>query len=248
MFPALLDIGNTHTRILRLDAAGRTVESRAVRTAELGPEALPPDTPVAACSVVPAAAARLAGCDIRFLTPGNVPATLLDLSKGDYTTLGADRLANVLAALERANGGAVAVLDFGTAITLELAGADRVFRGGAILPGRKLQRRALYQGTAQLPEPPIPGVVRREPGRSTIEAIEFGVDRGLIGAVRELVGAARRELGEGVRIFACGGDAGVFLADLPELEYGGEEFTLRGVLRWYRGFCAARGQTANGGA
>ena len=43
-------------------------------------------------------------------------------------------------------------LDFGTALTCNLIGADGAFLGGAIVPGLGLAARALGVGCAQLPE------------------------------------------------------------------------------------------------
>ena len=55
----------------------------------------------------------------------------------------------------------------------------------------------------------------------------FGIDRGAVGTVRELVDAARKNGAR--RIVFCGGDGAYFQAAFPGTEAGGEDFTLRGV-------------------
>ncbi len=66
-------------------------------------------------------------------------------------TLGRDRLAAAVGAAERFPGRNVLVVDFGTALTLDLVTADGTFRGGFISPGVRLRFRSLHDYTAKLP-------------------------------------------------------------------------------------------------
>ncbi len=225
----LLDIGNTHTRMLV--AGGEPPNDvRVFPTNSLTVQDIPAGLPAVACCVVPEAEARLAGSGVHFLRPSGVPLSLLDLRAVDASTLGADRLANAIEAT--AHGGAAAVFDFGTAITLEVVERG-IFRGGAIFPGRRLQRTALHKGTALLPEPPLKEIASTHPGTDTASSIAWGVDRGAVGAVRELTDCLQREFGEDICLLATGGDAPFFLREIQELKDGGWGFTLRGLLRWY---------------
>src|SRR4051794_13568482 len=86
--------------------------------------------------------------------------------------LGADRLANAVAAFDRL-GGPCAVADFGTAITFDVVSEAGEYLGGVIGPGVEISMEALAQRTAKLPpielgEPPSAagGVI----GRSTHES------------------------------------------------------------------------------
>lgn len=65
-----------------------------------------------------------------------------------YPTLGIDRAINLLGASSRV-GWPVLVIDAGTALTFT-AGAQAGFYGGAILPGLRLQGRALVRNAADL--------------------------------------------------------------------------------------------------
>ncbi|HWT53987.1 MAG TPA: type III pantothenate kinase [Rhodocyclaceae bacterium] len=64
--------------------------------------------------------------------------------------LGADRWASLIAA-RAMHSGACLVVNAGTATTIDLLGADGRFRGGVILPGLNLMRKALAHNTADLP-------------------------------------------------------------------------------------------------
>ena len=66
-------------------------------------------------------------------------------------TLGLDRLAAAVGATELCPHRNVLMVDFGTALTLDLVTADGVFRGGCISPGLRMRLQALHDGTAALP-------------------------------------------------------------------------------------------------
>ncbi len=228
----LLNIGNSHTQMAEY-SNGRMGPVRQIATAELSPEMLPEDHPIAAASVVPQIRERLRNRSIFFLENRHAAAAGLRLDCVDASTLGADRLANAIELVQQRQLPAVTI-DFGTAITLELVDENACFRGGAIAPGRMLMRRALHAGTAQLPELPIAAEIPRTVGIDTASSMRFGIDRGAIGMVREWL----RTLNDGralpCRVIAVGGDAPFFCAEVPELIPGGEDFTLRGVLAAYR--------------
>ena len=66
-------------------------------------------------------------------------------------TLGRDRLAAAVGATVLYPGRNVLIVDFGTAVTIDLVTADNTFRGGCISPGMKTRFRALHDYTACLP-------------------------------------------------------------------------------------------------
>ena len=221
----LLDIGNTHTRIAESEGAAIRI-LRTLPTAELTAADLPEGERVAAASVVPRAAERLKPRDVMFVTAANCGG-VVDFSAVDATSLGADRAANAIAAAEFYELPAL-VIDCGSAITCELVDERRRFLGGAIAPGRKLQRLALHAGTAQLPEIALATTPPTGTGRTTAEAISLGVDAGTVGMVRELA----RIMGNAAKIrtvILAGGDAKFFAAAFPEWTVAPEDFTLQGV-------------------
>lgn len=126
----------------------------------------------------------------------------------DPVTAGVDRVAAALAAARLAGGAALCV-NAGTAITIDWVDARPAFRGGAIVPGRVLQAKALRLHTDLLPEiapwgEPAPLAL---PGRTTEEAIRHGLDAGIAGMVDRLVAALRKAAGGTPPLFVAGGDA-----------------------------------------
>jgi len=127
-------------------------------------------------------------------------------------TIGADRLADAAAAVDR-YGAPVVVCDFGTAFTAAAVTADRVWRGGVIAPGFPLMRDYLYERTAKLPRMKLGGRCPKI-GRSTEEAMRFGALVGYRGMVREIVTTLARNFGTEFRLVATGGFAKWVLRDI----------------------------------
>jgi len=127
-------------------------------------------------------------------------------------TIGADRLADAAAALDR-YGAPVVVCDFGTAFTAAAITADRVWRGGVIAPGFPLMRDYLFERTAKLPRMQLGGRCPKI-GRSTEEAMRFGAIVGYRGMVREIVTTLSRNFKTDFRYIATGGFAKWVLRDI----------------------------------
>jgi type III pantothenate kinase len=231
----LLNIGNTHTQIGRL-SGGQVTLVRRVETAGIVDGELPAELgalrgPCLAACVVPAAVAVLRAAaatrDVVYLDAAM--AAEVDFARVDATTLGADRVANAVAALS-AYGGPVIVLDCGTCVTTEVVDGQKCFCGGAILPGRSMLRRALHEHTGQLPLVELAQECPAALGACTREAILAGVDLGILGAVERLLADSRQRLAaESCPVVAVGGDAAFFRRHLGLLTPGDELFTLRGL-------------------
>jgi type III pantothenate kinase len=121
--------------------------------------------------------------------------------------LGSDRLANVAGAYELYKG-PVAVVDFGTATTISVAGKDANYIGGAIMPGLRLMNESLAKGTSKL------AVVSLTPPRSalginTTEGIQSGLFYGAAGAAERLLLEMEKEAGFRLKIVLTGGYGGM---------------------------------------
>ena len=220
----LLDIGNSFTRIALWDG-GDFCDLRRLPTCQL--DKLPPvDFPQVAACVYPPAKEVLSKSDIVFISALN-HRSKVDFSLVDCRTVGADRVANAIAAAEFYRLPA-AVIDCGTAVTLEVIDGHCRFVGGAIAPGRKLLRQALHNGTAQLPEIPLSEKMPSAIGRNTVDAISFGVDTGIVGSVRQWLELLRRTYPE-LTVILTGGDAGFLAPEFPEAVLADEFFTLHGI-------------------
>ncbi len=228
----LLDIGNTNTRCALWDN-GVFIRAFDKNTKELSPEDIPQGLPVAAATVVPSIKDRLKRHDIYYISCDSVSG--IDLSLVAAEKLGPDRLANLVALKALAELPA-AVIDIGTALTVEALDENAVFVGGIIAPGRELQRKALSSYTAALPYISVSTLrTYKTFGRDTDDSIIIGTDYGIIGAVKEFMALTRREMKtDKVKFFVAGGDAEILTRNIPELKTVPKDFTLLGVLEIWR--------------
>jgi type III pantothenate kinase len=139
--------------------------------------------------------------------------------------VGIDRLATGVAAnaIRRENTPAI-VIDFGTAITVDLVSADGAFEGGAILPGVSTAADALHAKTDALPavRPQLEGKSPPAVGTNTTAAIQSGLYWGAVGAVRELIARQRDGLVTPPQVFVTGSTS----PDMARL-LGSPEYTVR---------------------
>ena len=128
--------------------------------------------------------------------------------------VGADRLANAVAAYDRV-GDSCVVVDFGTAITYDVISSAGEYLGGIITPGAEISIDALYDRAAKLPK-----VELAEPrgliGKSTVDAIRSGIVFGFAAQVDGIVRRLRAELGVGTTVIATGGLAPVLVPFVRE--------------------------------
>lgn len=118
--------------------------------------------------------------------------------------VGADRIANVVAAVNKYSDKSVIVIDFGTATTFDILNSKKEFCGGIIIPGVRTQLKSLYSSTSKLPEIEI-GESPCALGTTTQDAILAGVIRGTACAVDGLIEHCEEELAEKAMIIATGG-------------------------------------------
>jgi type III pantothenate kinase len=152
------------------------------------PEAI---TKIGICSVVPQLDYSLRAACVKyfsiepFLLQAGVK-TGLNIKYRNPLEVGADRIANAIAATHSYPNQNIIIIDFGTATTFCVITAQKAYLGGAILPGVRLSVDALSKNTAKLPAVEI---IKTENvvGRSTTESIQSGVYYGVLGACRELI-------------------------------------------------------------
>lgn len=139
--------------------------------------------------------------------PVFVDATLKTGLKFKYFNpleLGSDRIVDAVGA-HHIYGGAIIVVDFGSATTFNAVTADGVFLGGAICAGVKTASESLVNTAAKLPRfelvPPRDAIAR-----STIEGMQSGTIFGYAGQVDYLVRKFREHpLMTDAKVIATGG-------------------------------------------
>lgn len=118
--------------------------------------------------------------------------------------VGQDRLINAYAGLKIYGRGLILV-DFGTALTLDIVSKKGEYLGGLIFPGLDLSLKALHKGTALLP---IIKVSRPKSlvGKDTRNSINNGVIFGLVGATDTIISRLQKQF-RGYKVIATGGNA-----------------------------------------
>ena len=225
-----IDVGNSHiyggvfsgeeirlrfrqtSKVSTSDELGIFLKS-VLRENQCSPEAI---KQIAICSVVPQIDYSLRAACLKYFSvePFMLQAgvkTGLNIKYRNPVEVGADRIANAIAATHLFSNKNIIVIDFGTATTFCVINAQKVYFGGAILPGVRLSVDALTTKTAKLPAVEI---IKTDQvvGRSTIESIQAGVFYGALGACRELISRIKEEsfAGQEVLVLATGGFASLF--------------------------------------
>jgi type III pantothenate kinase len=153
----------------------------------------------------------------------------LQVHLDDPGRVGIDRLLNALAANGRRRPGSrAAIIDAGTAVTVDYVDETGAFRGGAILPGLRLMSQALHAYTALLPlvevRAPAPPV-----GDSTPAAIRAGVFWSVLGGIEALLRQVRGLAVTDLEVFFTGGDGGILAGQLSAAVQVWPEMTLEGI-------------------
>ena len=254
-----VDVGNTNVTLALFDgerlAADWRVTSHRERTAdelavelrqlfELRGFELGIVDGVVISSVVPninpalvEASRRYLNCEPVMVGPG--VKTSVRIRYDNPKDVGADRIANALAAYTK-YGGPVIVIDFGTAVTYDAISADGDYLGGAIAPGVDISRNALVSHTAMLRrvEAVAPDSVI---GRNTVASIQSGLMWGFVAQVEGMVERMIGELGGKARVVATGGQAALVAELTHVIEATDPLLTLEGLRLIYA-------QNSDGGA
>jgi len=141
--------------------------------------------------------------------------------------VGADLVANAVAALDRFHGNCI-VVDFGTALSFTAVAAPGELRGVAIAPGLTSAVQSLARNTAQLPTVPLapPPVAI---GRNSMHSIQAGIVFGYVGLVAEIIRRMRAELGGKADVAVTGGQSQIMAPLLGEKVLHEQWLTLEGL-------------------
>ncbi len=165
------------------------------------------------------------GCEPMVVGPGI--RTGLSIKMENPREVGADRIVNAVAAMEK-YGGPVIVIDFSTATTFDVISGRGEYLGGVIAPGLSISVEALVQRTAQLPRIEMVKP-RRVIGKNTVASMQSGVMYGAVGQVNEIVRRLKEELGGDAYVVATGSLAEVISQETREINEVNPLLTLEGL-------------------
>ena len=141
--------------------------------------------------------------------------------------VGMDRLANAVGG-KAALGAPVVIVDFGTAITLDLVDREGAYAGGIILPGREMGADALFKRTSKLPRISLlrpPKVL----GKTTDTSMQSGLFYGAIGSVETLIERLWEEIGYKTKVVVTGGGGQELVREMKHVDLFDPHLTLRGL-------------------
>lgn len=154
--------------------------------------------------------------------------TGIKINRTDPREVGADRIVDAVAAYEL-YGGPCIVIDFGTATTYDLISEQGTFEAGVTSPGIQISAKALWDGTAKLPEIEI-----RKPesilGKDTISSMQAGIVYGYIGQTEYIVNRMKEESGiKNIKVIATGGLGRVIYENTDCIDVYDNQLTLQGM-------------------
>lgn len=154
-------------------------------------------------------------------------APWVSLSYDNPEEIGADRIADTVAALDT-YGAPVVVVDLGTATNIEVIDREGSFVGGIIAPGLVTSTNALFAAAARIPRFDIVEP-RSVLGKTTRDAVRSGLLYGEVDRIDGLVHRIWDELGYRTRVIGTGGLVST-IADLSTtIETADPNLTLRGL-------------------
>ncbi|AXC15337.1 Pantothenate kinase type III, CoaX-like [Acidisarcina polymorpha] len=256
-----LDVGNTNTVLalynLELDRPGDLVANWRVTTQKtqtadefgvlilsllslhkIDPAAV---TGVIISSVVPPLDSTLRRVSERyfkikplFVEPGI--KTGMPLLIDNPAELGADRVANGVAAFER-YGGPCVVVDFGTATSFDVVSEKGEFLGGVIAPGLGISADALFSHAARLARVNIKKPAKAI-GTNTVTNLQSGIFYGYIGLVdgilERVIDELRATSNSAPKVIATGGLANLIADDSKYITGVDHLLTLDGLRLIYQ--------------
>lgn len=147
--------------------------------------------------------------------------------------VGADRIVNAVAAIEKYGGQPLIVVDFGTANTFCFINEKGDYLGGAIAPGISISTEALYMKAAKLPRieiTKVPKVI----GKNTVHAMQSGILYGFIGQVEGIVNRMKATSKVEPLVVATGGMASLIAGETTSIDVVDSNLTLDGLYLIYK--------------
>ena len=227
-----IDAGNSNIKLALFDgyelrAQWRLTSDELDQLARMNPQDV---EAIVIASVVPAlnpTLTRIAEDHFK-LTPVFVDHTTptgLKILYDSPADLGADRIADAVAAVEK-YGAPCIVVDFGTATTFNAINAAGEFLGGAISPGLMTCSEALFARAAKLPRVKFERPARVI-GASTTTAMQSGIFYGYTGLIDGMLERIIAEMGGTPRVIATGGLAHAIASKYIEVR--DDTLTLEGL-------------------
>ncbi len=156
----------------------------------------------------------------------------IEMAVDNKYQVGTDRVVAAAAAFAVIED-AVAVADFGSAITIDLVDEEGVFLGGVIAPGFGIAAEALGVNTAELPE--IEVTRPRDPiGGNTHDAINAGLYYQAVGLLKTVCENYAVQLDRWPQTIVTGGNAEIIKEDCDFVDSWVPSLVVKGIVLAYK--------------
>ncbi len=143
-------------------------------------------------------------------------------------TLGGDRLAAALAAVERFPGQHLMIVNTGTCLTTDHVNGTNEYLGGTIAPGLRMRLKAMHQFTGKLPKVSKISENINIVGTSTEESMLSGAVNGMTAEIEGLIKRRQKEISF-FNVILSGGDAKFFAKKLKSRIFVVENIVIQGL-------------------
>jgi len=168
------------------------------------------------------------GCSLKPVVLGENAKVPIKNSYNKPHQVGQDRLINAFAALKIYNKKPLIIVDFGTAVTLDVVSGRGAYLGGVIVPGVELSIENLTRRAALLPKIPF-----RRPknvlGKSTVESMLSGIFYGYAALCDGVIEKLKKTLRKRALVIATGGHAKILSSYCSKIDKIDPQLTLKGL-------------------
>ncbi len=144
---------------------------------------------------------KITGARVMIVGPG--VKTGLNILMDNPAQVGSDLIVNAVAGIAEYSL-PLAIIDMGTATTIEIIDENKNFIGGMILPGIKVSLDSLTSRTSQLPRISMEAP-KRVIGKNTVESMKSGLIFGNASCLDGMIDRIQQELGKEITVVATGG-------------------------------------------
>lgn len=152
--------------------------------------------------------------------------------------VGQDRLVNAYAGI-KLYGAPLVVVDFGTAVTIDIISKNKEYLGGMILPGLRISLDALAQYTALLPKVKL-SAPKELIGQDTKSSMLSGIVYGFAAAGDDLVRRIREKIGKTAKVIGTGGNISLIAKYCKNINKIDKHLTLKGLNLIYQDYVKNR--------
>lgn len=158
--------------------------------------------------------------------------TGLNIKIDNPQTLGSDRVADAVAAIEEYKA-PIIIVDMGTATTISVIDKSKNHIGGMIIPGIKTSLNALSSHASQLPYISIEAP-KKLIGKNTIDCMKSGIVIGNAAMIDGLIDRIEEDLNEKATVIATGGLSKVIIEHSKKNINYDENLLLKGLYYIYQ--------------